>query len=465
MIGVGAPWIFGAAVLAALATCVLHFISVRRPPVLLLPTMRFLPERSVRAVSRNARPSDLLLLLLRVLALLLAGAALSGMYWRSAGVKHGRIVVIQRSQSGSSESEREAALRAMHGAFAPDSVTHVVVIDTVAHVLSAAQSKAFNPETLSKVVAGITAATPTFSAAVLAATRAASLLVHEARNVDAIDFVIVAPFVRDWRDAAALSVRAGWPGTIRFNDSEGIADTSAAKSDYRKGRVTIVGAKASDAVYSAFDVRGWMVAGGSDANVTAESVTSSTGAAITPPISIEWPASGVPKGWTQSKPTTIGAVVARGEALVFPFARTAHIPDAVLAQGRALAWWSDGEVAAIEIPTATSCTRHVGIPVPGFSDVLQGQGARALLMALSAPCGGERDARALSADELRMLAGTGPAAPANAFKSAAVAQTPWAPLLLMLAVALLIAEWYVRDREDRAGIATDARLDSVRQVA
>ena len=122
-------------------------------------------------------------------------------------------------------------------------------------------------------------------------------------------------------------------------------------------------------------------------------------------------------------------------------------------------------MAAVEILTATSCTRQVGIPVPASSDVLQGQAARALLLALSGPCGGERDTWALSADELRALAGTGLAAPAAAFKSAAVVRTPWAALWLMLAIALLIVEWFVRDRDDRRDAVIDPNAGNLRKAA
>ena len=465
MIGVGAPWVLGAALFAALATGVLHFISVRRPPVLLLPTMRFLPERSVRAVSRSARPSDLVLLLVRVMALLLAGAALSGLYWRASGVKHGRVVVIQRGRDRNIETVRGDAARAMSGAFAPDTATRVVVMDTIAHVLTAAESQTFKPETLSQVAWGKTAATPTFSAAVMSATRAAGLLVSEERNVDAVDLVIVAPFVRDWRDTATPSVRASWPGVIRFTESHAVVDTVDAGAKQPR-RITLVGGTASDAVHSAFEVRNWLMPSGSATSATANAAPGSAlAAAMARPIAIEWPASGAPNGWTVSAASTVGAVVARGEALVFPFLRASHVPPAILSQGRALAWWNDGEVAAVEIPTATSCTRQVGIPVPPSSDVLQGQGARALLLALSGPCGGERDTWALSATEMRALEGSGLAAPATAFQSALVVRTPWAPLLLMLALALLIVEWMVRDRKGRSDAVADPTAGSLRRAA
>ena len=472
MIGVGAPWILAASVLVAVATCVLHFISVRRPPVLLLPTMRFLPERPVRAVSRSARPSDLWLLLLRVLAVLLAGAALSGLYWRAAGTKHGRIVVIQHAPNDDVVAVRNAVARAIKGAFTTDTSTRIVVLDTVAHMLTGSESQAFRAETLSQVNFTNGAQLSTLSAGVLAATRAANLLVTDERNVDVVDLVIVAPFTPSWRDAAAPIVRASWPGAIRLiaarDTARGASGVAADSADVLmavpKRRVTLAGDEASDAVLSALLARGWMDA---TSGTTARFATAiSTGnAAQTSPISIEWPASGVPAGWDASPAKTVGAVVARGEALVFPFHRTAHVPAAILARARPLAWWSDGEVAAIEVPTGASCTRHVGIQVPAASDLLQGPAARALLLALSGPCGGEQDRRTLSDDELELFAGKGASAPASAFKSAAVVRTPWAWVLLMLAIALLIAEWFLRDREDATDTAVITAARNAQRAA
>lgn len=466
MIGVGAPFILGAAIFGALLTCVLHFLSVRRPPVLMLPTMRFLPERPVRAVSRSARPSDLLLLLLRVAALLLAGVALSGVTWRGTGSKHGRILVIQRDAVSDISAARTQLADALAGGFSGDTVMRIVVVDSAAHFLSSAESKAFRAETLS-AVRGSVRSSESLSAAILVATRAASELVREERTVDAIDLVIAGPQLRASRDAALPTVRAAWPGAIRFVDTQHSRDVvdSSETEPYRRN-VVLVGAVPSDAVRSAFQSRGWLSGAGNAAiNDSRAGTIATVPGATHAPISIEWPASGTPEGWESSAPATIGAIVARGEALVYPFVRTSHISESILAQGRAIAWWSDGEIAAIEIPTTTSCTRHVGVNVPSASDLLQGHPARALLLALSGPCGGEFDVTPIPSAELRALEGTGGAASASAFRGTATVRTPWASLLLLLALVLLGVEWFVRDREDRLNDAADVAADSLRKVA
>lgn len=463
MIGVGAPWILGLAGLGALVTVVLHFLSVRRPPVMMLPTMRFLPNRAVRAVSRSARPSDLLLMLMRAAALLLIGVALAGVTWKGTGVKHGRIVVLQRGAGEDIALAQRAVTDAMRGAFTGDTVTRMVVIDSATRVLSSAQSRAFKADTLTAVARSRfdnSVATPTLSAALLAGIRAASAVVREERTVEEVDLVIAAPFTRASIDAAMPEARAMWNGTIRLVDTHAsVPQVSEADSAMTARGVMFAGERPNDAVAFAFAARGWAVAANSNTARFAPLVSGQ-------PIVLEWPASGVPSGWTATTPDTIGAVVARGRALVFPFVRSAQIPETISKQGRAVAWWSDGQIAAIEIPTANSCTRHVGVSIPASSDVLQGQGARSLLLALSGPCGGEAGAEpSLSAGALHELEGAGNLAPARAFRSSTVVRTPWAAFLLVLALALLVAEWWLRDQEEAAVRSVEDELNALGKVA
>lgn len=462
MIGVASPLILSLAVFGALVTVVLHFLSVRRPPVLMLPTMRFIPDKPVRAVSRSARPSDLWLLLMRVAALLLIGIALAGVTWRGTGVKHGRIVVLQQGRGESIALVRQNVAQAMRGGFAGDTVTRVVLLDSAARILSADVSQNLRADsiTASHDARFSRGAQPTLSAALLSAVRAAGQLVREEPTVDAIELVIVAPLTKGSIDAAASEARAMWKGPIRIADTHSsVLDSSTVADSAQRARlVTLVGEKPSDAVSSALESRRWLV--------TPERAASATPGSVATPIAVEWPANGIPAGWTTSVRDTLGAIVARGSALVFPFVRTATVPQSILATGRAIAWWSDGEAAAVEVPTATSCTRHVGIAVPPSSDVLSGQGARALLLALSAPCGGDIDeTRIVDSPEWRAFAGTGEAAAASTFQSAVAKRTPWAALLLLLALALLVAEWWVRDQEERSARAVDRELASLRKVA
>ena len=106
------PWALLAAVGAALLVLALHFIARRRPRAVPFPTARFVPARSVRAPSRSTRPADLLLLLLRVLALLLLGAAFARPALKAERRPLARVVALDLSASGRSWSAaRDSAAR------------------------------------------------------------------------------------------------------------------------------------------------------------------------------------------------------------------------------------------------------------------------------------------------------------------------------------------------------------------
>ena len=72
-----APLWLAVAAIAAGVVFALHLITTRRPPAAPLPTARFVPGGDARAASRASRPTDVPLLLLRVLALVLLGAAVA----------------------------------------------------------------------------------------------------------------------------------------------------------------------------------------------------------------------------------------------------------------------------------------------------------------------------------------------------------------------------------------------------
>jgi hypothetical protein len=453
MIGVAAPWVLGTAAFGALVTGVLHFLSVRRPPTLVLPTMRFLPDRPVRAVSRSAHPSDLWLLLLRVVALLLAGIGMAGVTWNSATVRHGRVVVIDRSGGTGDAAPLRARSREVlrEESTAVPVATRVVLVDSQARVLSVSEMRAFKPETLSVV------RTPaTLSSALLAAMRAASVMVRDETGIDSVALDIVSPLARSADDAALPSVRAAWPGRINLIEVEGgLVLTDSAES---KASLRFIGAPPGAAVLAAVAAIGVSVrsAAGPDAAIRGNSSSS---------VNIEWPASGAPAGWTTTRPDTIGALVARGQALVWPFVRMARAPDALLQHAQAIAWWSDGTVAAIESGTGMECTRQVGVAIPLSGDALQGQSAHALLAALTGVCGRAMDGRALPPDVREMLAGKGGAAPASAFRAGSRAHTPFGSVMLLLALVLLSLEWWIRDRERSGHSGAQGDVTPLRKVA
>ncbi|MEP6905130.1 MAG: BatA domain-containing protein, partial [Gemmatimonadales bacterium] len=68
-----APAFLWGAIAVAAGIVALHFIVTRQPRASVLPTARFVPDSPATAIVRDARPSDLLLMLLRVLVVLAAG--------------------------------------------------------------------------------------------------------------------------------------------------------------------------------------------------------------------------------------------------------------------------------------------------------------------------------------------------------------------------------------------------------
>src|SRR5471032_1624505 len=104
-----APLWFAVAAAAVAGVIALHLITTQRPPPAPLPTARFVPQGDARASSRAARPTDLLLLLLRCVALLLLGTAFAGPVTRSRGASLARVIVVDRSR-GSLRDVRDSAV-------------------------------------------------------------------------------------------------------------------------------------------------------------------------------------------------------------------------------------------------------------------------------------------------------------------------------------------------------------------
>jgi hypothetical protein len=184
---------------------------------------------------------------------------------------------------------------------------------------------------------------------------------------------------------------------------------------------------------------------------------------------VKWPREGSPAGWRAlKKPDTVGALVSGGLVMVGPWERRAMVSDSLRTvldtsvATRALAWWSDGEVAAVEKRRGSTCVREVAVVIPPGSDLLQSASARGLREALIAPCGGSR-ADTINADGTTAASGpvsgsytpqTGAERPASisAFRvktGGAIGSDPkWlTPALLGAALLLLGAEWWWRRGE------------------
>ncbi|HEU4877863.1 MAG TPA: BatA domain-containing protein, partial [Gemmatimonadaceae bacterium] len=196
-----APGFFFASLAVAAGVIALHFIVTRQPRAAILPTARFVPDLPATATARATRPSDLLLMLLRVLLVLAAGAGLAKPIFKPSRGAEARVILADVSRSSSDLSAVRDSVRALyrdHDALVVfDSSARVIatnVRDSIA-TLEASQKKG------------------NLSAALIAAMRAGSALRDRA---DSIELIIVSPFALEEMDAATDSIRQLWPGRARL---------------------------------------------------------------------------------------------------------------------------------------------------------------------------------------------------------------------------------------------------------
>ncbi len=439
MIAFALPWLFALGVAASLGVVALHFLSVRQPPELLLPTARFLDEGQVRALSRSARPSDVLLLILRVLALLLVCAALAGPRWASGSRSTMRLVVA------------DVAMRA-------DSAALLSLVDfsgsggAVRFVWSGASTDS------GRVGAAATGMPRgiriDLTAALPMALRAAASVATELPDVDSLSLYVVTPPPMQVNADSWRAWRATWPGAVHVRSMPtasraGGTDSLPQSRAQLRFDTTGVDARVDDPVRAALAMRTADISQSitvQRADVERESIPPPGPA---PDVTILWPVSGVPRGWRAVSDTS-SALVANGVASVAAWPRSAMPTEGLLRDARAIAWWGDGLPAAIEVRKGASCVREVGVAVAASSDLLLDANATGFMTALLAPCGDMASGSGVLAE--RLDSGRGAAAYAARFR-AEEASHLWSlprwltPVLLALALLVLLAEWLLRDRE------------------
>ena len=193
-----APGFLTAAVIAAVGMVLLHFIVTRRPRAIPFPTARFVPDVPVTARARSIHFSDLLLLAVRVLTILLAGAALARPVFPPRRERIVRVIAADVSGSVAHIAEVRDSVRAL---YRPGDA--LVVFDTAARLKSSPDSVLGAPRVRS---AG------SLSAGLVAALRAGS---HVRDGADSVELLIVSPVTAAERDRATSLIRAQWPGRGR----------------------------------------------------------------------------------------------------------------------------------------------------------------------------------------------------------------------------------------------------------
>ena len=343
-----APAFLVAAGAAAAGVVALHFVSTREPDTELLPTVRFVPRVPVQATTITMRFTDPWLLALRVLLILLLGAALARPLIHPFDQPVARIAVVDVSRAVSSPRElADSAEGYVDGAAA------VVFAGGEAREIEAGAADSL--ESLrSREQWDRTAPRGSLSAALVAALRIASRLRDGA---DSLQLVVISPFAQEERDAATEEIRALWPGRI---DAVRVAGAVG-----RPGQAPAV-------------------------------------------ERVEWADSGATGFWEpRATPDTVGAVRANDAVMVHSFVRRWQPGPGASAEGtetRVYARWMDGEPAAFERATAGGCVRSVAIPLPTEGDAVLRPDFQRFLAGLGGVCGEPREDRRCAALPCRGVA-------------------------------------------------------------
>ena len=434
-----APGFLVGALAVAAAIVALHFIVTRQPRAAVLPTARFVPNTPATTVARARRPSDLLLMLLRVLLVLAAGAGMAKPVLTPKRGAQARVILVDVSRSARDSIAIRDSVRAVYR-----EGDAVVVFDSATRVLDG------------DIIAGIDSLRPTIrrgnlSAALIAAMRAGSSLRERA---DSLELAVVSPFASEEFDAATDSIRKLWPGKARLVrvgqpavDAETVTGSLEIMADVNDPlRITATLASKSETGNGQRETGNGKQETGNALIV--RSVAEDLQPLSKPGALIHWPTSTRPRFAIQRSPKdTVGGVMADKAAVVSAFERQWTYPPDSLRGGEVIARWVDGEPAAIEKPDGPGCVRSVAIPATPVGDLVIRKEFVRLVASLSRVCA--QISSSIPADPalVARLEGKGGLAPRMAFQPVTDARSDLAPWLFALAIAAAIAELFVRRRQ------------------
>jgi hypothetical protein len=382
--------------LVAALTAALHFIVLREPPGETLPTARFVPPGSAIVRSLARTPTDRVLLALRVLAVLLIGAAFARPRVPQSRAPSLAIVAVDRSNAVGREQEAiDSASRWLEsvGRRPPDDATApataVIAFDSTAVAITGRAAL----DTLNHLHRS--SARGSITAALVAAFRTAG----EWRDrADSVELTIVSPVRGDEIDAALPPLRALWPGAIRLVRTS--AEPAAEQSGERP--------------------------------------------------TIDWPVDGhAAHTMPRAVPDTIGGLAVGELVTVRPFVRRWQ-PET--ASGRVIGWWIDGSAAIVERDSGTGCVRDVAVAIDTTDAKTRHPEVARIIRALRAPCrsavGIEMKTAPVGLWETRggsvRVAASALAPPASSSKRVSI----W---LLVLALIALLVETVLRVRTKHPG--------------
>ena len=418
-----APAFLYASLAVAAGVAALHFIVTRQPRAGILPTARFIPDMPATATARATRPSDLLLMLLRILLVVAAGAGLAKPVLKPSRGAEARVIVADVSRSVVDAAAVRDSARALYR-----DRDVLVLFDSSARVIA------------DGAVDSIASIRPAgrqgnLSGALIAALRAASSIRERA---DSMQLVIVSPFAAEEFDAATETVRNLWPGKARVvRAGAGSIDTTVAAQKLEIRSVETDPMQAAAAL-----ARG----SGASAGIILRDSPADSNAGSGRPV-VQWPVTDRPFGAVPRRAKdTVGGVVAGDALVVSIFERSWQYPTDSLRDARVVARWIDGEPAAIEVQRDGFCNRSVAIPVSPAGDLVIRADFVAFVRKISGPCIGLTSLILAQPEALAALEGQGGLAPRESFKPRGDLKSPIAPWLIALAITAAVVELIVRRR-------------------
>lgn len=409
-----APGFLVAGAAVAGVVVLLHFLARRRPRPAVLPTARFVPDRPARWPSRAPRPTDWLLLALRVLAIVSIATAFAGPIREPDRAVTRRIVLVDRSRGvGDEQAMRDSVLAVVREGDV------LVPFDTVARAIAAGIRD-------SSTVLARSESPASLSAALIVAERLAATLRDRA---DSVELIIVSPFALESWDAATPALRRRWAGRMR------LISLPLARGDSTPLRID-VRAPPSDPVSAAsapFTGRGEALARIARSNPPAED---SVWARASGNVLVHWP-----RGEPTDSVTSQGVVVGDG-VLAAPLVRRPLDPG----DAQIVARFADGRPAIVERAHGEGCLRDVAFDFPVRGDVSLRESARRLVAIAAGPCEGRQTQRTLDAARLSSLQGTGSLLATSVLPRTGHARSAATPWLLIAAALLLLMELGARRR-------------------
>lgn len=430
-----APVYLYAALGVAAVIAGLHFIVRRQPRSAILPTARFVPDTPATTIAAANRPSDVPLMLLRMLIVLAAGAGLARPVLTPSRGAEARVILVDVSRSA---RDTVAIRDSVRGVYRDGDA--LVLFDSVARLVSSGVGDSISSLRPSERRGNM-------SAALITALRAGSSLRERA---DSLDLVIVSPFAREELDAATDTIRSLWRGRARLVK---VGAPPADAVDAQRG-LQIRGTADDPLAVTVQIARGGVIGVMGNAMIDR---SPATGPRHSADALIGWPVSDRPRfAVARSRVDTVGGVTTGEANVVAAFARRWSYPKDSLRGGEVIARWVDGEPAAIEMPDDTGCVRSVAIPVTPVGDlVIRHQFVR-LVTSLSRPCAAVTALLAAEPAAVARLQGKGGLAPRQAFEPITDASSSFAPRLFALALVVAVAELFVRGRNRKRRDGVDA---------